>query len=137
MAERVVNLYGETFEDPPPPGEYWLCPLRECRYKLLVATAFDLSEPMGSQIVDGIDVRTWVGVTPSSLSDMVRDRLMRHTATCDRLMREHLKGHEPMDFYRTHAAIMEEAKAKADKIQRLADLVFLATATQEQTKDGG
>ena len=52
-------------------------------------------------------------------------------------MCEHLKTHGPLDFQRTQAVIVEEARAQADKIARLADLVFLSTATQEPEKESG
>jgi hypothetical protein len=121
-----VNANGETFEDRPPPGEYKACPLHGCRYKLYVGPP-DLS--YSAHTVE------WVpGVT---VPDLVQEVVRRELERQERLIKAHLRSHSQIDFYRTREHIMAEARFQAERIMSLADRVFQATATQEQTEGGG
>lgn len=136
-----MNQHGETFEDQPPAGEYWLCPLYGCKYKLLFALPFDLTQNLGrvGPLWTVGSVATWYGGDMRGaglLRAYVQAGLEGHVAGRERRMQEHLKTHELIDFYRTRVEIFEEAQEKMAKIMRLADQAFVSTASQERPEGG-
>lgn len=134
-----MNRYGETFEETPPPGEYWLCPLvlqatgKRCAYKLLLQVSLwgpesilaEFSSPAAP--LHGTE----------RLAEAIRAKLQAHTREREHRMMEHLRTHSLIDFYRTRAEVIGDAHRRADEITSLADKVFLSTATQEQAEEGG
>lgn len=136
-----MNQHGETFEDQPPAGQYWLCPLYGCKYKLLFALPFDLTQnpdrvgplwTIGSMAIwTGYDMRA-----AGLLRSYVQAGLEGHVAGRERRMQEHLKTHELLDFYSTRAEIFQEAQKKMERIMKLADQIFVGTASQERPEGG-
>lgn len=121
-----MNRHGETFEERPLPGEYKVCPLHGCRYKLYVGPP---------DITMGVRTAQWEpGVT---IAEVVEATVRRELKRQEGLIKAHLQTHPLMDFYTTRAHIMGEAVRRADEITKLADLAFLSTATQETETEGG
>lgn len=133
-----MNQHGETFEERPPAGEYWLCPLvrqqdgKRCAYKLLVQVSLwgpdSIMSEFSSPSVEFYGTERF--------TEAIREKLQAHTREREARMMEHLKTHQLIDFYRTRAEIIGDAHRRADEITSLADRVFLSTATQEQPEGG-
>lgn len=123
-----MNRHGETFEERPLPGEYKVCPLHGCRYKLLVGP------PDVTMTVRVMDWNWTLGLT---LDEVVAETVRREMQRQEDLIKAHLKTHKMTDFYTTMAWFFQEYREKVGKLEKLLDLVFHATATQEPDKDGG
>lgn len=119
-----MNRHGETFANPPMPGEYKVCPLPDCKYKLLVGpvNVFDVGT--------SVTFADWV--PGESLSDLVEKRFRRELERQEELLKAHLKTHDVREFYRARVKVMQDAYREVDRLMKLADLVFAATAAAEE-----
>ena len=120
-----MNRHGETFEERPLPGEYKCCPLRGCKYKLYVGPP-DIT----------MNVRAIQWAPGATVEEAVQETVRRALERQEALIRAHLKTHKMVDFYTTMAGYHQEYREKVAMIEKLKDLVFYATATQEQPEEG-
>lgn len=135
-----MNRHGETYEERPPAGEYWLCPLEGCAFKLLFALPMDTTA-VHDRRTDPLwalgEISTWIGgSTPDLLTEMVASGMRAHAEEREHRMLLHFKSHQLVDYYRTCEAIMTEANIKAAKIRQLVEYVR-PTGETEQGKAGG
>lgn len=140
-----MNRHGETFEDLPSAGEYWLCPIRDCRYKLLVALPIDVTKPNSRLsplwMLGSLGYWMGAGVPPETFEELVTGAVDRQIRNREERMMLHLSSHDMRDFYLTCDAIMAGARKRSEQMMRLADHVFRATATRSEelreAKGGG
>lgn len=125
----AVNADGETFEDNPPPGDYLTCPLYDCKYKLRRMSS-QQAVMVGAELVH-------VAAQLKTVQDLAHEALRASSAREEALVKAHLKTHGLLDFYRTCEHIKSQAQKEVARLMRLADLVFVSTATQETTEKGG
>lgn len=134
-----MNRHGETFEENPPAGTYWLCPLPTCTYKLLHMLPLHVAEQgQGMSPTWALGGKAaWMGPPPTgTLGDFVAMALHEHMRNREERLMLHLQSHDLMDFYQARVQIMNDAHAKADQLMSIADKVFRSTATRETTEGG-
>ena len=120
-----MNRHGETFEDRPPPGEYRLCPLPPCKWKLLVPNVSLLANtPFGAVVA------IMEGEGPA---EFVRRLSLEEVRRQEDLIKAHLKTHELVDFYTASSYAFARYRDEVARIEKLVQLVFEEAATEEES----